>query len=288
MVYKEICYEIDERVLTITLNRPEAMNSFTPRMFEELMDAFNAADVDDEVRAIIVTGNGRAFCAGADLSSGAATWNDAEDGSATFSKDLTKGDTGGQLTRRIYDCKKPIIAAINGHAVGVGITMTLPMDIRLVSETAKLGFVFAARGIVPDACSSWFLPRLVGISQALEWSLTGKIFQADEALKGGLVRSVHTPAELIPAAREIAMHIANNVSAISASLTRQMMWKMLGADHPISAHEIDSRAIFALGSSADAREGVESFLQKRAPDFKDQVNKDMPDFYPWWDERRLK
>lgn len=282
MEYQEILYEIEDRILTITLNRPDKMNAFTVRMFNELMDAFDQADADDDVRAVIVTGAGRAFCAGADLSMGAATW-DGDD--STFDFDISKGDTGGRLTRRIFDCTKPVIAAINGSAVGVGLTMTLAMDMRLVSNKAKLGFVFAARGIIPEACSSWFLPRLVGISQALEWVYSARIFGGEEALRAGLVRSVHEPDEVYPEARKIALEIAANTSAVSVALARQMMWKMLGADHPVEAHKLDTRGIFALGASADAKEGIESFLEKRTPKFTDTVTKNMPDFYPWWKER---
>ncbi|WP_028315839.1 crotonase/enoyl-CoA hydratase family protein [Desulfatibacillum aliphaticivorans] len=282
MEYQEILYEIEDRILTITLNRPDKMNAFTVRMFNELMDAFDQADADDSVRAVIVTGAGRAFCAGADLSMGAATW-DGDD--STFDFDISKGDTGGRLTRRIFDCTKPVIAAINGSAVGVGLTMTLAMDMRLVSNKAKLGFVFAARGIIPEACSSWFLPRLVGISQALEWVYSARIFNGEEALRAGLVRSVHEPEEVYVEARKLALEIAVNTSAVSVALARQMMWKMLGADHPVEAHKLDTRGIFALGASADAKEGIESFLEKRTPNFTDTVTKNMPDFYPWWKER---
>ncbi|ACL02577.1 Enoyl-CoA hydratase/isomerase [Desulfatibacillum aliphaticivorans] len=282
MEYQEILYEIEDRILTITLNRPDKMNAFTVRMFNELMDAFDQADADDSVRAVIVTGAGRAFCAGADLSMGAATW-DGDD--STFDFDISKGDTGGRLTRRIFDCTKPVIAAINGSAVGVGLTMTLAMDMRLVSNKAKLGFVFAARGIIPEACSSWFLPRLVGISQALEWVYSARIFNGEEALRAGLVRSVHEPEEVYVEARKLALEIAVNTSAVSVALARQMMWKMLGADHPVEAHKLDTRGIFALGASADAKEGIESFLEKRTPNFTDKVTKNMPDFYPWWKGR---
>ncbi|MBI9073959.1 MAG: crotonase/enoyl-CoA hydratase family protein [Desulfatibacillum sp.] len=282
MEYQEILYEIEDRILTITLNRPDKMNAFTVRMFNELMDAFDQADADDLIRAIIVTGAGRAFCAGADLSGGAATWKGDE---STFEFDLSKGDTGGRLTRRIFDCTKPVIAAINGSAVGVGLTMTLAMDMRLVSNKAKLGFVFAARGIIPEACSTWFLPRLVGISQALEWVYSARIFGADEALRSGLVRSVHESEDVVCEARKLAMEIAASTSAVSVALARQMMWKMLGADHPVEAHKLDTRGIFALGASNDAKEGIESFLEKRSPKFTDTVTKNMPDFYPWWKDR---
>jgi len=283
MNYEEILYQIENRILTITLNRPDKMNAFTPRMFSELMDAFDRADADDAVRAIIVTGSGRAFCAGADLSAGANTWSGEN---STFGKEPDKGDTGGRLTRRIYDSTKPVIAAINGSAVGFGLTMTLAMDMRLVSNKAKLGFVFAARGIVPEACSTWFLPRIVGISQALEWVFSARIFDAEEALRGGLVRSIHDPQEVVVEARKMATEIAENTSAVSIALTRQMMWKMLGADHPVEAHKLDTRGMFSLGASNDAKEGVESFLEKRPPNFTDTVTKNMPAFYPWWKERK--
>jgi len=283
MDYKEILYNVKDKVLTITLNRPDQLNAATQRTFDELMDALERADEDDAVRVIIVTGAGRAFCAGADLSAGAATWN--SDDEAATEEFFSKGDMGGRLTRRIYDCKKPIIAAINGAAVGVGLTMTLAMDIRLVSKKAKMGFVFASRGIVPEACSTWFLPRIVGISQALEWTFSGRIFDAKEALRGGLVRSIHEPDDLLPTANKLASRIAENTSAISITLTRQMMWKMLGADHPIEAHKLDTQGIFATGRSNDAKEGIESFLEKRKPNFTDTVSKNLPDFYPWWEKR---
>lgn len=283
MNYQEIVYRIEDGILTITLNRPDKMNAFTKLMFTELMDAFDRADQDDQVRAIIVTGAGRAFCAGADLSAGASTWSGQK--SATFTPDMGKGDTGGRLTRRIFDCTKPVIAAINGSAVGVGLTMTLAMDVRLVSSKAKLGFVFAARGIVPEACSSWFLPRIVGISQALEWAFSARIFTAEEALNGRLVRSIHESDQVLEEAGKLALEIAGNTSAVSVALTRQMMWKMLGADHPVEAHKLDTRGVFFLGGSNDAKEGIESFLEKRKPNYKDTVTQNMPDFYPWWEDR---
>ncbi|MGD8829231.1 MAG: crotonase/enoyl-CoA hydratase family protein, partial [Pseudomonadales bacterium] len=239
---------------------------------------------NDDVRAIIVTGAGRGFCAGADLSSGGDTFD------ADARSDRAPGvqpDGGGLLTLRIYELKKPIIAAINGPAVGVGVTMTLPMDIRLASDNAKFGFVFARRGIVPEACSSYFLPRVVGINQALEWCYSGRVFPAAEALAGGLIRSIHPAEELLDAAREIAGEIAANTSAISVTLIRQMMWRMLGADHPMEAHKIDSRGVYFTGRSADAKEGVNSFLEKRAAEFPGKVSTDLPEFYPWWDERKF-
>lgn len=282
MAYTTINYELDNGVLTITLDRPEKLNAFTRDMQNEMCDALDRADADDNVRAIIVTGAGRAFCAGADLSSGGNTFD------ANARGDRESGlhqDGGGVLSLRIYECKKPMIAAINGPAVGVGVTMTLPMDIRIASDNAKFGFVFARRGIVPEACSSYFLPRVVGISKALEWCYSGKVFPAQEALEGGLLRSLHDKAELLPTARHIAQEIADNTSAVSITLIRQMMWKTLGADHPMEAHKLDSRGIYHLGKSADAKEGVSSFLEKRPPQFPGKVSSDLPEFYPWWSQR---
>jgi len=253
-------------------------------MMSEMIDAFDRADADDAVRAIVVTGAGRGFCAGADLESGGNTFN------ADARSDRPSGvnrDGGGLLTLRIYELKKPIIAAINGPAVGVGVTMTLPMDIRIAAEEARFGFVFARRGIVPEACSSYFLPRVVGISQALEWCYSGRVFPAAEALAGGLLRSVHPKAELLDTARGIAREIADNTSAVSVTLIRQMMWRMLGADHPMEAHKIDSRGVYYTGRSADSREGVESFLEKRPARFPGKVSEDLPEFYPWWEERNF-
>lgn len=284
MDYSTILYDLEDSVLLITLNRPEILNAFNRDMMAEMIDALNKADADDNVRAIIVTGAGRGFCAGADLSAGGNTFNaeardDREDG--------LHRDGGGRVTLRIFECKKPIIAAINGAAVGIGATMTLPMDIRLCSTKAKFGFVFSRRGIVPEACSSYFLPRVVGISQALEWCYSGRVFPGDEALAGGLVRSVHQPDDLLAAAKVIAREIADNTSAISVTLIRQMMWKMLGADHPMEAHKIDSRGMYFAGKAADAKEGVESFLEKRTANFPLKVSEDMPEFYPWWEDREF-
>ncbi len=285
-----------ERVLTITLNRPDKLNAFDRAMMGELIAAFERADADDEVRAVIVTGAGRAFCAGADLSQGGRTFDyaaraDRPDlrqalaGSASGGVDLgaeAVRDGGGRVALRIFECLKPVIAAVNGPAVGIGATMLLPMDIRLASASARFGFVFSRRGIVPEACSSWFLPRVVGISKALEWTFSGRVFDAAEALAGGLVSRVLPPDELLPAARALAREIADNAAPVSVALTRQMMWRMLGAGHPMDAHRIDSRAIFTRGASADAREGVTAFLEKRAANFPDRVSTDMPPFFPWW------
>ena len=278
MDYSDILYDVDDHVATITLNRPDQLNAFTNTMVREMIDAFNRADNDDDVRVVIVTGAGRGFCAGADLSSGAETF--AKGGSDVTTPAGVVRDGGGLVSLRIFESNKPVIAAINGPAVGVGITMTLPMDIRLASTTARIGFVFSRRGIVPEACSSWFLPRLVGISQAAEWCFSGRVFNADEALAGGLIRSIHEPDQLLPAARAIADEIAENTSPVSVALTRRMLWSMLTADHPMEAHRVDSRGIQSRGRSADVREGVESFLAKRPAAFPDLVSSGLPDIFP--------
>jgi enoyl-CoA hydratase/carnithine racemase len=266
-------------VMTLTLDRPEKLNAFTIEMMQELIDAFDVADADDAVRAVVVTGAGRAFCAGADISGGTKGFVDVEKRKVG---DGTVRDGGGLLTLRIFDSLKPVIAAVNGAAVGVGATMQLPMDMRLASEDAKFGFVFGRRGIVPEACSSWFLPRVVGISKAMEWSTTGRIFDAQEALSAGLVRSVHKPADLLGAAQELAEEIGANNAPVSVALTRQMMWRMLGADHPMQAHRVDSLAIELRSASADAAEGVRSFTEKRPAVFPDKVSTDLPDIFPDW------
>src|SRR4029079_7303521 len=277
MDYSQILYSVDDHVATLTLNRPEKLNAFTVTMMREMIDVFGRVDADDDVRAVIVTGAGRGFCAGDDLSGGGETF--AHGGSdQTEERVIRDGD--GMVSLRIFECVKPVIAAINGPAVGVGVTMTLPMDIRLASTSAKIGFVFARRGIVPEACSSWFLPRIVGISQALQWCYSGRVFTAEEALAGGLVRSIHEPDDLLPAARAMAAEIADNTSPVSVALTRKMMWSMLTADHPMQAHRVDSRAINERGRSADAREGVESCLEKRPAKFADKVSEGLPDVFP--------
>jgi len=283
MDYSQILYDVADHVATITLNRPEALNAFTGTMMNEIIDAFDRIDADDDVRAVIVTGAGRGFCAGADLSSGGETFS--RGGSDVVADSGVPRDGGGLVSLRIFACKKPVIGAINGPAVGVGVTMTLPMDIRLASEGAKFGFVFARRGIVPEACSSYFLPRVVGISQAAEWCFTGRVFPATEALAGGLVRSLHAPDDLLPAARALAAEIAENTSPVSVALTRQMLWRMLGADHPMDAHRVDSRGILERGRSADSREGVVSFLEKRPAVFPLKVSTDLPDIFPEYEER---
>ncbi|HMC52423.1 MAG TPA: crotonase/enoyl-CoA hydratase family protein [Acidimicrobiales bacterium] len=283
MAFEQIRLELDDAVATITLDRPERLNAFTPRMMTELIEAFDLCDRDDAVRAVIVTGAGRGFCAGADLEAGGATFDARERPEARAQGGVPR-DGGGLVALRAFRATKPIIAAINGPAVGVGITMTLPMDVRLASETARIGFVFARRGLVPEACSSWFLPRVVGISRAMEWVATGRVFSAQEALEGGLVRSVHPPDLLLPAARELAREIAENSAPVSVALSRQLLWRMLGAPHPMYGHRADSRGIFARGQSADVREGVASFLEKRPPSFPDRIGQGLPDLFPGWED----
>jgi len=282
MAFKEILYAVTEGILTITLNRPHKLNAFTPRMRDELISALDQADADDDVRVIIVTGAGRAFCAGADLSMGAKTFDyDARGHEGGIE---SHRDGGGLLTLRIFKSLKPVLAAVNGPAVGIGATMTLPMDLRLAVGDARFGFVFTRRGIVPEACSTWFLPRIVGINRALDWVLSGRIFDAQEARSSGLLQQLCPPQDLIATANELAQEIAANTSAVSVALARQMLWRMQGAAHPMQAHRIESRAIYATGSSADAREGIAAFLQKRPAQFSDRPSTDMPDFFPWEDE----
>ncbi|UCF82808.1 MAG: crotonase/enoyl-CoA hydratase family protein [Desulfobacteraceae bacterium] len=283
MGFEQILYEVDDRIATITLNRPERLNAWTTVMMEELIKAFDMSDRDDEVRAIIVTGAGRCFCAGADLDPS----NLAKKLRDIKPHEVSR-DTAGQFTLKVYEMRKPVIAAINGPAVGVGTTMTLPMDIRISSETAKMGLVFNRRGMVPEGCSTWFLSRILGVSRAAEWILTGRIFSAQEALEGGLVSKVLPAEKLLPGARELAREIADNTSAISAALSRQMLWRMLGADHPMEAHKIESKCLHYMFQSPDIREGVDSFLQKRPPKFQMKLNDDMPGFYPWWVDRPYK
>ncbi len=282
MPFETLTTALDQHTLTVTLNRPDRMNALTAKMLVELLQVFDEIDQNDEIRVAIVTGAGRAFCAGADLGGGGGTFDHHGEEEASEHR-----DGGGLGTLRIFECKKPVIAAINGAAVGVGVTLTLPMDVRIASETAKFGFVFARRGIVPEACSSWFLPRLVGISQAMEWVATGRIFSAQEALAGGLVSRVVAPDQLLPTARALAAEIVDNTSAVSVALSRQLMWRMLGADHPMEAHKLDSRAIYAMGQSPDGYEGVTSFLEKRPARFSMKVSSDMPEFFPWWKERKF-
>ncbi len=296
MEFTQIALDIEGPIATITLDREAKMNAFTGTMMEELIAAFDVTDADDSVRAVIVTGRGRAFCAGADLSAGAATFDYEKrggarsgparaDGSIDYSHQEVR-DGGGRVTMRIFASLKPVIAAVNGAAVGIGVTMQLAMDVRMASSAARFGFVFARRGIVPEAGSSWFLSKLVGLPQALEWCMTGRVFGAEEALKGGLVRSVHEPDDLLPAARALAMEIAENTAPVSVAMTRQMLWRMAGAPSPWDAHRLDSRAIYARGRAGDAKEGVVSFLEKRPPVYPDKVSSDMPDFYPWWEQEQ--
>lgn len=280
--FEQIRYEVADRVATLTLHRPDQLNAFTNTMMREMVAAFDLADADDDVRAVIVTGAGRAFCSGADLSSGGETFS--RGGSDVQTAVGVPRDGGGMVALRIFESTKPVIGAINGAAVGVGVTMTLPMDVRLASTDARFGFVFARRGIVPEAASSWFLPRLVGISRAAEWCYTGRLLPAAEALEGGLVRSLHEPDDLVPSARRLAAEIAEHAAPVSVALTRRMLWRMLGADHPMEAHRVDSRAIMVRGASRDAREGVTSFLEKRPAAFTDPVSEGLPDVFPDWDE----
>ena len=282
MTFTEIDYSVADHIATITLNRPDKLNAFTGVMMKELIAAFDQAEADDDVRVVIVTGAGRGFCAGADLSAGGDTFNDGS--LSTDAATKFRRDGGGTVTLRIFAMHKPVIGAINGPAVGIGATMTLPMDFRLASDAAKIGFVFTRRGIVPEACSSWFLPRLVGIAQAQEWVMTGRVFGADEALAGGLVRSVHPADELLDAARTLAKEIIDNTAPVSVALARQMMWRMLGASHPMEAHRVDSRGIQIRGRSNDVKEGVMSFLEKRPANFVDRVSSDVPDIFPGWSE----
>jgi enoyl-CoA hydratase/carnithine racemase len=285
MAFTELLFDVTDGVATITLHRPEKLNAFTVTMMKELIAAFDLTDGDDAVRAVIVTGAGRAFCAGADVSGGGQTFDYESQGEREIREFR---DGGGLVSLRIFESRKPVIAAFNGPAVGVGVTMTLPMDIRIASTNARFGFVFARRGIVPEAASSWFLPRLVGISQAAEWCYTGRIFPAEEALAGRLVSRVVAPDVLLETARGIAREIADNTAPVSVMLTRAMLWRMLGADHPMEAHKVDSKAIFERGRSADAIEGVTAFLQKRPAAFPMRPSTDMPAFYPWWPARPFK
>ena len=289
MSFDQIRLDRHEGIALLTLHRPDRMNAFTTEMMLEIVAALDECDADDGVRAVIFTGAGeRAFCAGADLTPDTGGGPFSSDEVVDDLSDPRVRDGGGRLTLRLYESTKPLISACNGVAVGVGVTMQLPMDIRLASDNARYGFVFARRGIVPEACSSWFLPKIVGINQALEWCMTGRIFDAQEALRGGLVRSVHPQGELIDAARGLAREIADNTSAVSVAMTRAMLWRIPSGDHPMDAHRVDSRAIYRLSKGVDAKEGVQSFLEKRPPAFPGKVSADMPDFYPWWEEPAYK
>ncbi|MDE2487626.1 MAG: crotonase/enoyl-CoA hydratase family protein [Alphaproteobacteria bacterium] len=283
--FETLLYSVEDGVATVTLNRPEKLNAFNTQMMRDLIDVFDLTDADDAVRCVIVTGAGRAFCAGADLSGGGETFDYEKRGGDALAARTREGvqrDGGGLLTLRIFDSLKPVISACNGPAVGVGVTMQLAMDIRLASTEARYGFVFARRGLNPEAASSWFLPHLVGVQTALEWCYTGRIFPAAEAHARGLVRSVHAPDELLGAARGLAREIADNTAPVSVAITRQLIWRMAGASHPMEAHRADSRGIQARGRSGDAREGVTSFLEKRPPQFPNRVSEDLPDIWPHW------
>ena len=289
--FETLAYELEDGVATITLNRPDKLNAFNTQMMKDLIAVFDVTDADDAVKAVIVTGAGRGFCAGADLSAGGETFDyDKRGGEALAARqrDGVQRDGGGLVSLRIYDSLKPVIAAVNGPAVGVGVTMQLPMDIRLASTEARFGLVFARRGLNPEAASSWFLPRLVGVQTALEWCYTGRVFSAQEALDRGLVRSLHAPDELLPAARALAREIVENTAPVSIAITRQLIWRMAGAPHPMDAHRADSRGIQIRGAMADAREGVMSFLEKRPPVFPNQVSTDLPDIWPHWDAPEFK
>jgi len=293
--YQQITVDVHDATLTLTLSRPEKLNAFTARMMHEMIDVFTKVNADDEVRAIVVTGAGRAFCAGADLSMGADTFDSARrhdrpernagPADTVDWSDERVRDGGGWLTLAIFECLKPVIAAVNGPAVGVGVTMQLAMDIRIASEAARFGFVFARRGIIPEAASSWFLPKIAGIAQALEWCYTGRVFDAQEALRGHLVSEVVAPDALLSRAYALASEIRDNTAPVSIALIRQMMWRLSALDHPMDAHKIDSRGIYARGQSADVREGVTAFLEKRPAQFPQRVSADMPRFFPWWRER---
>jgi len=288
---KTLRFVLEGPVARLTLNRPDKLNAFNTQMMQEMIAAFDQTDADDSVRVVIVTGAGRAFCAGADLSAGAATFDYSTRGGKDKEARTVEGvqrDGGGLLTLRIYDSLKPVIAAVNGPAVGVGVTMQLAMDIRMASTDAKYGFVFSRRGINPEACSSWFLPRLVGVQTALEWCYSGRVFPAQEAHERGLVRSLHAPEDLLPAARALAREIADNTAPVSIALTRQLIWRMAGANHPMEAHMADSRGIQARGAMADAKEGVTSFLEKRPPRYPDKVSTDLPNIWEHWDAPRFR
>jgi enoyl-CoA hydratase/carnithine racemase len=284
MTYETLLYEIDGPVLTVTLNRPDKLNAYTAVMGAELQDAFDRADADDEVRVVIVTGAGRGFCAGADISAGAGAFDTAAPGSVAFAAPGKPRGGGSGFVGAIFGCRKPSIAAVNGAAVGVGATLTLPMDIRIAAEGARYGFVFARRGLVPEAGSAWFLPKLVGLPQALRWSLSGRLISADEALAGGLVSEVLAPEALLARAREIALEIAENTAPVSVALTRQLLWRFAGAPDPFGLLAIDGRLSMELGAGPDVREGVSAFVEKRPPAFPGKVSTDMPKLYPWWDD----
>lgn len=283
MTYEQIICETDGPLLILMLNRPDKLNAYTGTMGAEITDAFQRADNDDTIRAVIVTGAGRAFCAGADVSGGAGSFDTSgSHGAGVFA---SSGERSGRFVEAIFNCRKPSIAAINGAAVGVGITMTLPMDVRIAAKGAKIGFIFARRGLVPEAGSAWFLPKLVGLPQSLRWCLSGRTFDADEALKGGLVGEVVDPAELLERARQIGHEMSDETSPVAIALTRQMLWRFAGAPDPFDLLEIDKPMSIERGGHADVREGVQSFIEKRRPSFPGKVSQDMPSQYPWWKDR---
>jgi enoyl-CoA hydratase/carnithine racemase len=283
--FETVKLDVADGVATLTLNRPERMNAFTEQMARDMIAAFDETDANDDVRAVVVTGAGRAFCAGADLGAGGATFDYEKRLAARGVEEkfdpARARDGGGLVGLRIYESLKPVIAAVNGPAVGVGATMLLPMDIRLAVGGAKMGFVFARRGIVPETLSSYFLPRLVGVQTAMEWCLTGRVFMSEEGKERGLVRSLHKPDELLPAAYALAREIADNTAPVSVALTRRMLLDMLDASHPMEAHRLESRLIVSRGRAGDAKEGVTAFLEKRAPHYPDKVSRDMPQPFPW-------
>ena len=285
--FQTVLYDVQDQIATLTFNRPDNQNTLNPTMTEEILKILDMVDADDNVKALIITGAGRFFCAGADLSRGTTTFDYAKRADTPKNTGVHR-DRGGLITLRLFDCLKPVIGAINGAAVGFGATVLLPMDLRLASTTSKFGYVFTRRGITLESAGAWFLPRVVPLQTAMEWSLTGRLIPVEEAHKAGLVRSVHPPEELMPAARALAREIIDNAAPVSVTLTRHMLWRMLSADHPMEAHQIDSRAVNARGAQADAKEGVASFLEKRKPNFTNTVSKDMPDFFPWWQPRTFK
>ncbi len=273
---EHIALSVADGIATITLDRPDQLNAFTTTMEHELIEAYDRCDADDSVRAVVITGAGRAFCAGADLSAGADTFAQRLDEPGA---DDVRRDGGGRVVLRMFECRKPIIAAINGPAVGVGITMTLAADFRLAADDARIGFVFNRRGLVPESCSTWFLPRLVPLQTALDWVYSGRIFDATEAHAAGLVYALHPAADLLDRARALAHSLTEHSAPVSVALSRQMMWRTLGAEHPMIAHRIETRGINIRGTGPDAREGISSFLEKRPASFPDRVSSDLPDLF---------
>ena len=283
MKFETILYDVDDGIATITLNRPDKLNAFGYDMLDDLLAVLDLTDADDDVGAVIVTGAGRGFCAGQDLSKGDKTWEGHEEKIEAASR----GDGGGELSRRIYRSLKPIIVAFNGPAVGVGITFTCAADVRMAVKGIKMGFVFAARGVIPEGCAAWFLPRIVGINKALEWCYSARVFRSEEALEAGFVRSLHEPDELIPAARALAREFSDNSSRISCTVLRHMLWRCLGEPDPVAAHRLDTAGINQLALTPDASEGINAFLEKRPAKYPGRVSKDLPDFFPWWEEPEL-